>query len=202
MDLETKAYYDGDPEGYAASTIGGDVSDLRGRFSSLLAPGARVLDLGCGSGRDALAFTRDGFDVTAVDGSEGMCSVASVYTGVPVRCLDFMELDYEGEFDGVWACASLLHLRPEELPTALSLVHRSLVDGGVLCMSFKRGGFSGRRDGRWYTDLEPDRMEMLAEDPGITKKREETQQAIVYLDEAIEKINYMQASGDLERGEE
>lgn len=45
-------------------------------------------------------------------------------------------------------------------------------------------------------------VEMLAEDPGITKKREETQQAIVYLDEAIEKINYMQASGDLERGEE
>ncbi|CBK22479.2 uncharacterized protein [Blastocystis hominis] len=44
-------------------------------------------------------------------------------------------------------------------------------------------------------------VEMLAEDPGITKKREETQQAIVYLDEAIEKINYMQASGDLERGE-
>ena len=42
-------------------------------------------------------------------------------------------------------------------------------------------------------------VEMLAEDPAITKKREETQQAVVYLDEAIDKINYMQASGDLER---
>lgn len=40
-------------------------------------------------------------------------------------------------------------------------------------------------------------VDMLAEDPKITKKREETQQAIVYLDEAIDKINYMQASGDL-----
>ena len=168
MDPETMAFYDGDPEGYSASTIDGDVSDLRGRFSSLLAPGARVLDLGCGSGRDTLAFTRDGFDVTAVDGSEGMCRVASVYTGVPVRCLDFMDLDYEGEFDGVWACASLLHLRPDELPTALSLIRRALVDGGVLCMSFKRGGFSGRRDGRWYTDLEPEAMAGLAEGAGLS----------------------------------
>lgn len=168
MDPETMAFYDGDPEGYSASTIYGDVSDLRGRFSSLLAPGARILDLGCGSGRDTLAFTRDGFDVTAVDGSEGMCRVASVYTGVPVRCLDFMDLDYEGEFDGVWACASLLHLRPDELPTALSLIRRALVDGGVLCMSFKRGGFSGRRDGRWYTDLEPEAMAGLAEGAGFS----------------------------------
>ena len=85
-----------------------------------------------------------------------------------MRRLDFLELDYEGEFDGIWACASLLHLRPDELPTALSLVRRALADGGVLCMSFKRGDFSGRRDGRWYTDLEPDRMEMLAEDAGFT----------------------------------
>ena len=168
MDPETKAYYDGDPEGYAASTVDGDVSDLRGRFSSLLAPGARVLDLGCGSGRDALAFMREGFDVTAVDGSEGMCRVASGYTGIRVRCLDFMELDYEGEFDGVWACASLLHLRPDELPTALSLIRRALVDGGVLCMSFKRGGFSGRRDGRWYTDLKPEAMAGLAEGAGLS----------------------------------
>lgn len=44
-------------------------------------------------------------------------------------------------------------------------------------------------------------VDMLAEDPKITKKREETQQAIVYLDEAIEKINYMQASGDLKEDE-
>ena len=168
MDPETMEFYDGDPEGYAASTIGGDVSDARGRFFRLLASGARVLDLGCGSGRDTMAFMREGFAVTAVDGSEGMCRVASQHTGAPVRRLDFLELDYEGEFDGIWACASLLHLRPDELPTALSLVRRALADGGVLCMSFKRGDFSGRRDGRWYTDLEPDRMEMLAEDAGFT----------------------------------
>ena len=44
-------------------------------------------------------------------------------------------------------------------------------------------------------------VDMLAEDPKVTKKREETQQAIVYLEEAIEKINFMQASGDLKEDE-
>ncbi len=168
MDPDTRGYYDRDPEGYASTTFGNDVSSIRARFVRLLDPGARVLDLGCGSGRDSLAFVGEGFDVTAVDGSEGMCRVASERIGLSVRNLDFTELDYESEFDGVWACASLLHLRPEELPHVLSLVRTALVDGGVLCMSFKRGGFSGMRDGRWYTDLETEGMVGLAEGSGFS----------------------------------
>ena len=167
MDPETMEFYDGDPEGYAASTIGGDVSDARGRFFRLLASGARVLDLGCGSGRDTMAFMREGFAVTAVDGSEGMCRVASQHTGAPVRRLDFLELDYEDEFDGVWACASILHLRPEEISDVMALVRRALRCGGVFYISFKSGGFSGYREGRWYTDVQLDGMRTMATGSGF-----------------------------------
>lgn len=168
MDPGTRAFYDRDPEGYASTTFGGDVSPIRARFVRLLNPGARILDLGCGSGRDTLDFIGEGFDVTAVDGSGGMCRVASERIGLRVRNVDFTELDYGSEFDGVWACASLLHLRPGELPHVLSLIRAALVDGGVLYMSFKRGRFSGMRDGRWYTDMDPEGTVGLAEGAGFS----------------------------------
>ena len=158
MDRETREFYDGDPQGYSDNTVECDVSDILGRFASHLNPGSRVLDLGCGSGRDTIALRSMGFSVVPVDGSQGMCLTAERNTGDAVRRLDMLELDYEGEFDGVWACASMLHLREGEIPRALALVRRALRDGGVLYVSFKDGTFSGRRDGRWYTDMTPGAM--------------------------------------------
>ena len=157
MEQVTRAFYDGDPEGYSESTFGNDVSDIRRRFLSRLDPGARILDLGCGSGRDTLAFRDAGCEVVPVDGSEGMCRVASSNLGSEVRRLDFLELDYEDEFDGVWACASLLHLKADEMPVVLGLIRRALRVGGAAYVSFKEGTFEGIRNGRWYTDMTVDR---------------------------------------------
>lgn len=163
----TIGFYDSDPEGYARSTLGRDVSHLREAFASLLPDGARVLDLGCGSGRDSKAFIDMGFDVVPIDGSEGMCRVASEFLGVPVRHLLFSDLDYVGEFDGVWANASLLHTHPEEMGHVLRLILRSLRPGGVLFASFKTGKFAGVRDGRWYTDVPPEGLGELAMSSGF-----------------------------------
>lgn len=167
MDRETICFYDRDPDGYAQSVMCNDVSSLVGRFSALLNPGARVLDLGCGPGRDTISLISEGFDVMPVDGSEGMCAVASRNTGLDVVRMDIADLDFDGEFDGVWANASLLHLHPDEIPIAFRSILRALRPGGVLFVSFKRGGFRGRRDGRWYTDLEPDRLGELASTAGF-----------------------------------
>ena len=153
MDQVTISFYDSDPEGYAESTIHRDVSASRRAFASLLRPGARILDLGCGSGRDTIAFGGEGFQVVPVDGSEGMCRAAEAAIGEPVRLLSFEDLDYEDEFDGVWACASLLQLACPELRDVLVLIRRALRDDGILFASFKKGDYRGYRDGRWYTDV-------------------------------------------------
>ncbi len=145
-------FYDADPEGYSEATFTADVSELRDRFLAHLPAGARILDLGCGSGRDTVAFRSMGFTVVPVDGSEGMCRVAVTNTGSPVRRLLFSDLDYDSEFDGVWACSSLLHVPSVEFPRIMSLVHRALRPDGILYVSFKEGVYEGVRDGRYYTD--------------------------------------------------
>ncbi len=163
----TLDFYDSDPEGYCEKTFGADMSAIRERFARHLDDGAEVLDLGCGSGRDSLAFTEQGFRVTAVDGSEGMCRAARKRTGLDVRHLLFSELDYMDRFDGVWACASLLHARSDELPAMMSLVRRALKDGGILFCCFKLGSFEGVRDGRWYTDMTESSLTELLEASGF-----------------------------------
>lgn len=149
----TLDFYDSDPEGYSEKTYGADMSYIRDRFTRHLPPGASILDLGCGSGRDSQAFRMEGFDVTPVDGSEGMCRIAEKNTGMKVRRLLFSELDYEDRFDGVWACASLLHARSGDLPDIMGAVRRSLKAGGIFFCCFKHGDFEGIRDGRHYTDM-------------------------------------------------
>ena len=167
MAPDSTSFYDRDPEGYSVKTFTADVSELRNRFTSLLPEGASVLDLGCGSGRDSLAFHDMGYRVTSIDGSEGMCRVARENTGLDVRHLMFGDLDYIDEFDGVWACSTLLHVPSDELPSILSLIHGSLHRDGIFYMSFKDGDFEGEREGRYYTDMSPEDIPALAGDNGF-----------------------------------
>lgn len=153
MSMDTIDFYDMDPEGYSDKTFGADMSDSRNRFIKYLPRGSRILDLGCGSGRDSKAFASMGFSVTPVDGSEGMCRVAEKNTGLKVRRLLFEDLDYEGCFEGVWACSSLLHVPSKELPDIFNKISRALVPGGILYTTFKKGMFEGTREGRYYTDM-------------------------------------------------
>ena len=108
----TIKYYEEHAEEFAANTINADMEEIRRRFLAYLPERARILDFGCGTGRDTRAFLELAYEVTALDGSESMCRIASDFTGTPVRCMNF--LDYtpaDGEYyDGIWACASLLHL--------------------------------------------------------------------------------------------
>ena len=171
MVLDTTSFYDSDPESYSDKTFHADVSHLREPFVSLLEPGSRILDLGCGSGRDSLAFHGLGFIVDPVDGSEGMCRIARSNTGLPVRRMLFSELDSVGGYDGVWACASLLHLPMDELADVLCRIRRALRPGGVFYASSKDGDFQGFRDGRWYTDLTADALSDLGSDHGFTPVR-------------------------------
>ena len=137
--MGTLDFYESNAEEYCDTTFDIDVSENRGIFLNLLEKGSSILDLGCGSGRDAKAFADEGMIVTAVDGSPAMCRIAARNTRSEVRNLKFSELDFEDEFDGVWACASLLHVPMGELPGVLSSVNRSLRKWGLFFCCFKKG---------------------------------------------------------------
>ena len=156
---ETLKYYDQNADSFVAGTIGVPFTDIQDRFLALLPPGGKILDFGCGSGRDTKYFHEKGFAVDAVDGSEEMCRYAREYTGMPVRKMFFAELAAIGKYDGIWACSSILHLPLAELTDVFKKIVCALKTDGILYTSFKYGDFAGMRNGRYFTDFTEESFE-------------------------------------------
>ena len=136
----TISYYNENAEAFCAGTRAADMSETRGRFLHYVKPDGLILDAGCGSGRDSKYFLEHGYRVVAMDASEEICRLASAYLGQTVECRRFEEVTEKGIYDGIWACASLLHVPYVELPETIAKLGEALVDGGVLYASFKYGG--------------------------------------------------------------
>lgn len=149
----TLEYYEKNADRFLAETQSVDFSEIRNLFLERLPKDARILDFGCGSGRDALAFLKRGYQVEAADGSARMCRAAQVLTGIPVRRMLFQELDETEKYDGIWACSSILHLPKAELREVLERMAKALKEGGVIYTSFKYGTYEGERNGRYFTDF-------------------------------------------------
>lgn len=149
----TLNYYAQNAESFAAETAAIVFSATRERFLAHLTPGAAILDYGCGSGRDTKAFLERGFQVMAVDGSPEMCTLALAYTGIPVRQMLFAELNDVEAYNGIWACASILHVPSAQLPDIFRRMITVLKPGGAIYVSFKYGAFEGLRYGRHYNDF-------------------------------------------------
>lgn len=160
---KTLDYYNRNAREFIEGTAGVDFSRIQNHFLFLLPKEALILDFGCGSGRDTKYFLEKGFRVEAADGSEELCRLASAYTGIPVKQMLFQELDETEKYDGIWACASILHLRRDELPEVFMKICRALKRGGILYASFKYGDFEGERNGRYFTDLTEETAEKLLE---------------------------------------
>lgn len=154
----TIAYYDTHAESFVASTVDAHMGPLLCKFLELVPDGGRILDWGCGSGRDSLAMLRQGYGVVPVDLSRAMVEASEALTGLVVRHESFLDLDDEEAFDGIWASASLLHVEREKLPIVLSKAEKALKAGGVLYVSFKLGDFEGERNGRWFNDMDEVRL--------------------------------------------
>lgn len=147
-------YYERSAPAYVAATTEVDLSALRERFARCLPVGGHILDAGSGSGRDTRAFLAMGLQVDAFDASPAMARLSSAATRVPTRIVRFQEFDDVERFDGIWACASLLHVPRAELDDAVRRLCRALRTGGVLYMSFKLGaGEHTTPDGRRFTDM-------------------------------------------------
>jgi SAM-dependent methyltransferase len=114
------------------------------RFLDQLEPGARVLELGCGGGRDAAHILERGFALDATDGIPAMVAKANERHDVGARLMQFDELEARTEYDAVWAHACLLHCPRAELPGVLARIHRALKPNGHHYASFKLGDGEGR----------------------------------------------------------
>ena len=101
------------------------------------------------------------------DVSEEMCRRAEKYIGKPVLKMRFQDIAYEDKFDGIWACASLLHVPAEELPEVLKKMRRALKPGGVLYASFKYGEGTVYRGERQFSDFTEASIVPLFEEAGF-----------------------------------
>lgn len=167
---ENLRYYNKNAQSYFKETVDLDMSRIWENVDIFVPPGAKILDLGCGSGRDSVALRKRGHFVTAVDGSPVMVELATQYTGQTVLCQTFEKLRFPPEsFDLIWASASLLHLQPYKLKYFLKRSAAWLNETGFYYLSFKYGGFGGERDGRFYTDMNEFKLQLLMEKVKVLK---------------------------------
>ena len=153
---KTLKYYNENAQSFASGTVSVKFTEVQDKFLEKLNPDAYILDFGCGAGRDTKYFLSRGYQVYAVDGSEQLCRIASEYTGIKVRQKLFQELDEKEKYDGIWACASILHLPKKQLREVLENMYAALKSEGWIYTSFKYGEFEGERNGRYFTDFTTD----------------------------------------------
>ncbi|MFZ1742236.1 MAG: class I SAM-dependent methyltransferase [Pontixanthobacter sp.] len=113
-------------------------------FLDLLEPGAKLLELGCGSGQDSARIIERGFSLVATDGTPAMVAKTKELRGIEARLMRFEELSAVGQYDAVWAHACLIHIARAEFADILAAIHRSLRSGGLHFANFKLGNGEGR----------------------------------------------------------
>jgi len=156
---DTLGYYDSNAEAFVESTLHVSMDELYREFLPQVSGGGHILDAGCGSGRDALYFKQRGYRVSAFDGSQAITSLARQKTGLPVQHRFFSEINETSTYDGIWACASLLHLPLSDVQHAIGRLWNALKPDGTFYMSFKVGQGERIHNGRHFTDAD----EALAE---------------------------------------
>ena len=161
---KTLKYYNKNAQSFASGTVSVKFTEVQDKFLEKLNPDAYILDFGCGAGRDTKYFLSRGYQIDAIDGSEQLCRIASKYTGIKVRQMLFQELDEKEKYDGIWACASILHLPKKQLREVLENMYAALKSEGWIYTSFKHGKFEGERNGRYFTDFTTDTFKEFIHD--------------------------------------
>ncbi|GGD59624.1 class I SAM-dependent methyltransferase [Lacimicrobium alkaliphilum] len=154
-------YYQQHAQAFFEGTVDVDMQLLYQRFLPLLPAGAHILDAGCGSGRDAFYFLQQGYRVTAFDASAELVAMASELTAIDVRHCRFDEMTLSEPVQGIWACASLLHVPHADLAATFAHLASFLESGGWFYCSFKYGQGEVCRDGRTFSNLDEAGLESV-----------------------------------------
>ena len=157
----TLNYYQTNSESFIENTVNVDVNDLYRPFLENMPSTGKILDAGCGSGWDSKFFLEKGFSVVAFDNSPNMVRHAAEFTGQEVLLMSFEDIEFKDNFDGIWACASVLHVPENNIATVLSKFTDALKNEGILYTSFKYGGKEQIRNGRFFADYTEERFGQL-----------------------------------------
>lgn len=155
---DTLEYYNNNAKIYCEQTLIGNLQETYDKFLKYLPQNAYILDFGCGSGRDSKYFIENGYKVRAIDGSFGMCKLASKYINQEVNCMKFEELCDINTYDGIWACSSILHVEKENLINILIKMITSLNVNGIIYTSFKIGKGYEIKEGKYYNYITKEEM--------------------------------------------
>ena len=143
-------YYNKNSKSFFDDTVNLSMEDHYKLFLPQVTDSGRILDVGCGSGRDTKMFLDRGYQVIALDASQKMVELASNYSGVQVIQSDFKEINWINHFDGIWACASLLHISKSVFLDVGEKLYSALKTGAPIYMSFKYGDHCIEKDGRLF----------------------------------------------------
>lgn len=157
--MDSIGYYNRKAKEFVDRTIDQSRSKEMKRFLKYLEPGSYLLDAGCGSGRDTKAFLEMGYKMVAFDASEEMVKVSSSVAGQKTLQMKFQDLDFEKEFEGIWANASLLHVPYDEFRSVLVRLHQALKPSGILYASFKKGNQHRQVEDRHFYDQDESTLE-------------------------------------------
>lgn len=170
--MDTLDYYQRNAKEFFSQTINVDMQNVYQPFLEYLpkphlSNQQKILDVGCGSGRDSVFFANKGFEVVAIDGSKSLIELAQqTDTRIDWQCLRFDEIakqSWQNQFTGIWACASLLHVPFDDLPKILNDLLSCLRPTGILYASFKYGDNEREKDGRFFCDMNEHGWQLIGE---------------------------------------
>lgn len=175
MNEKTIKFYNENAIDYSNSTINIDIDDKirKDIFLRNLKFGDKILDVGCGSGRDMLFFKNLGFQTVGIDASSELVAIARENTKSDVHNISFDQINWKNEFDGIWCMASLLHLKKSELFPVLKKLNNALKEDGSFYASFKVGNGEKIDDnGRFFSYYQPEELLKIFNDTNMFKSVE------------------------------
>ena len=160
-------YYKEHAKEFIENTFECDMSELYRYFEKRLNNKGVILDIGFGSGRDSIYFKTKGYTVYSIDPEEAFINHAKTIGLCNVYCLKVEDMAFENMFDGIWACASLLHVNSNDLSYVFKKCYRALKQNGIMYVSFKKGEFEGIRNSRYYLDLTEESLNHYLQNTGL-----------------------------------
>ena len=151
---KTIDFYNKNAENYCSKTIGIDLTQIYEKFLKYIPKQGAILDLGCGSGRDSLYFLNNGFDVTSMDASIEMVKLSSKLINQKTIHRKIEDIDFKDKFDGIWACASLLHINKNATVDVYNKLLSALKIEGILYASYKYGTNTMVKEERYFNNYD------------------------------------------------